>query len=87
METVNIEDLNDKYDEIVELCKRTKKPVIINYNGKEELILMDIKAFKEREQSLEAQSLILEGYGDIIKGRTISLEEAKKLLLGSIENK
>ena len=87
METVNIEDLNDKYDEIVELCKRTKKPVIINYNGKEELILMDIKAFKEREQSLEAQSLILEGYEDIIKGRTISLEEAKKLLLGSIENK
>ena len=87
METVNIEDLNDKYDEIVELCKRTKKPVIINYNGKEELILIDIKAFKEREQSLEAQSLILEGYEDIIKGRTISLEEAKKLLLGSIENK
>lgn len=56
------------YDSVVEKCKESEEPIYLINNGKIELVVMDVKAFKRKEQELEAKVSVIKSYMDQIKG-------------------
>ncbi|MDC7220222.1 MAG: prevent-host-death protein [Spirochaetales bacterium] len=63
--------IRNDYNSISSLCKETEEPVYLTKNGEGDLVVMDIKAFDEREkvlklreELLETEELRLRGMGD-----------------------
>ena len=48
--------IRQNYNEISELCKKTKEPVYLTKNGEGDLVVMDIDSFNRREKMLKLSS-------------------------------
>ena len=65
--------IRQNYNEISELCKKTKEPVYLTKNGEGDLVVMDIDSFNRREKMLKLRETYtvdeLENYlDDVLKG-------------------
>lgn len=52
--------IRQNYNEISDLCKKTKTPVFLTKNGEGDLVVMDIQTYDEREKSLELREHLVE---------------------------
>ena len=52
--------IRQNYNEISELCKKTKSPVFLTRNGEGDLVVMDIATYDESEKSLELREKLVE---------------------------
>lgn len=51
--------IRQNYNEISELCKKTKEPVYLTKNGEGDLVVMDIESFNRREKMLKLRETLL----------------------------
>ena len=73
--------LRTDYNRIADLARRTAEPVYITRNGTTEVVVMDIKAFQQRELVLKLGNVVLEGELKRRNGTaTLSIEEMEALL-------
>ena len=68
-------DLRKKYNEISEICHRTKKPVYITKNGSGDLAVMSIELYELLAGRYELYSELKKGVDSIEKGNVFSEEE------------
>ena len=45
--------IRQNYNEIADLCRKTKEPVYLTKNGEGDLVIMDIESFTRREKMLK----------------------------------
>ena len=77
--------LRNDYSKISEIAKNTKEPIYITKNGEGDLVVMDIKAFEQREQILELRAKVLQAEQERIEGaETMSISEAREGLRARI---
>ena len=80
--------LRTDYNRIADLARRTAEPVYITRNGTTEVVVMDIKAFQQRELVLKLGNVVLEGELKRRNGTaTLSIEEMEALLKHKITTK
>ena len=81
-------DIRLKYNDVVQKCKESGKPIYLTKNGQGELVVMDIASFEKREQELQAQQLVLEAFAARLSGeKDYTLDESKDLINKLIEGK
>ena len=68
-------DLRNKYNEISEICHRTKKPVYITKNGSGDLAVMSIELYELLAGRYELYSELKKGVDSIEKGNVFSEED------------
>lgn len=51
--------IRQNYNEIAELCRKTKTPVYLTKNGEGDLVVMDIESFTRREKLLQLREDLL----------------------------
>lgn len=52
-------NLQHDYNEIADMCKKTKEPVFLTKNGEDDLVVMDIETYHRREQMLNLREELL----------------------------
>ena len=68
--------IRQNYNEIAELCRKTKTPVYLTKNGEGDLVVMDIESFTRREKMLQLRENLLAVEEDRAMGRNgCSIEE------------
>ncbi len=67
--------IRKNYNEISELCKRTKEPVYLTKNGEGDLVVMDLETYARRESMLTLREKLLQSEADIQNGRLHTVEE------------
>jgi PHD/YefM family antitoxin component YafN of YafNO toxin-antitoxin module len=60
--------IRNGYKDISELCKTTHEPVHLTVNGEGDLVVMDIKAFYQREKQLDIREQLLVVEADRLRG-------------------
>ena len=84
MKKISCDQLVNNYDDVLETCKSSKEPLILE----NDLIIMDVDSFLEREQNLNAQAMVLESYAKrLAGGKEYSLDESNRLILEEINKK
>ena len=84
MKKISCDQLVNNYDDVLETCRSSKEPLILE----NDLIIMDVDSFIEREQNLNAQAMVLESYANrLASGKEYSLEESNRLILEEINKK
>ena len=63
------------YNEISDLCKRTKEPVYLTKNGEGDLVVMDLETFAHRESMLRLRESLLQSEADIQRGNVRTIED------------
>ena len=61
--------IRQNYNEIAELCRKTKTPVYLTKNGEGDLVVMDIESFTRREKMLQLRENLLAVEEDRAAGR------------------
>lgn len=61
--------IRQNYNEIAELCRKTKTPVYLTKNGEGDLVVMDIESFSRREKLLQLRENLLAVEEDRAAGR------------------
>lgn len=61
--------IRQNYNEIAELCRKTKAPVYLTKNGDGDLVVMDIESFSRREKLLQLRENLLAVEEDRAAGR------------------
>jgi len=51
--------IRNNYNEISDLCKKSKEPVYLTKNGEGDLVVMDIETFTHREKMLKLRENLL----------------------------
>lgn len=77
-------ELRNHYNEISQLCKETKEPVIITLNGREDTAILSFQKYQQMEVELEMLRNLAEAEDDVIKGRVAPMEETFKRLRASL---
>lgn len=73
--------LRNDYASVASLARETKEPIYITKNGEGDLVVMNIDAFEQREQTLRLREKILQAEEERIHGApTLSISEARGLL-------
>ena len=73
--------IRQNYNEIAEMCKKTKEPVFLTKNGEGDLVVMDIETYNRREKMLKLREELLSVEEDRISGRAgCTLDELDKYL-------
>ena len=67
--------IRKNYNEISELCKRTREPVYLTKNGEGDLVVMDLETFARRESMLKLRETLLRSEEDRRHGRVYTIEE------------
>ncbi|MDR2615534.1 MAG: type II toxin-antitoxin system Phd/YefM family antitoxin [Oscillospiraceae bacterium] len=67
--------IQNNYDEISELCKKTGEPVYLTKDGEGDLVVMDIESFSRRESMFRLRETLLRSEDDIQNGRCYTVEE------------
>ncbi len=62
--------IRQNYNEIAELCRKTKEPVFLTKNGEGDLVVMDIETYDRREKMLKLREELLSVEEDRLAGRT-----------------
>lgn len=60
--------IRQNYNEISEMCKKTKEPVFLTKNGEGDLVVMDIETFNHREKMLKLREELLAVEEDRMNG-------------------
>ena len=61
--------IRQNYNEIAELCRKTKTPVYLTKNGEGDQVVMDIESFTQREKMLQLRENLLAVEEDRAMGR------------------
>ena len=73
--------IRQNYNEIAEMCKKTKEPIFLTKNGEGDLVVMDIETYNRREKMLKLREELLSVEEDRISGSTgCTLDELDKYL-------
>ena len=51
--------IRQNYNEIADLCRKSKEPVYLTKNGEGDLVIMDIESFTRREKMLKLREDLL----------------------------
>ena len=82
--------IRQNYNEISELCKKTKEPVYLTKNGEGDLVVMDIDSFNRREKMLKMRETLLTVEAERLVGnKEYTVDELENYLddvLKGIEN-
>ena len=73
-------DLRNSYKEISALVKKTKEPVYITVNGREDVAIIDVKSLDLLYQTIELLTNVAQGLEDANAGRLHSSKDVKKIL-------
>jgi len=76
--------IRKNYNEISELCKRTKEPVFLTKNGEGDLVVMDLATYARRESMLKLRETLLQSESDIQAGRVHTVEETANAMRRAI---
>lgn len=71
-------DLRNKYKQISKLVKKSKEPVIITVNGREDTALIGVDVLNDLYKTIELMKNIGEGLADANAGRVVSDGYMKK---------
>jgi len=52
--------IRQNYNEIADLCRKSKEPVYLTKNGEGDLVVMDIESFERREKELKLAAKLME---------------------------
>lgn len=75
--------IRQNYNEVSQLCKKTKEPVYLTKNGEGDLVVMDIEAFRRREKMLELREALIRVEEDRLAGRSGCSPEELDAYLGA----
>ena len=82
--------IRQNYNEIAELCKRTREPIYLTKNGEGDLVVMDIESFNRREKMLKRRETLLTVEAERLAGsKEYTIDELESYLddtLRGIEN-
>ena len=68
-------DLRNKYNEISNICHKTKSPVYITKNGSGDLAVMSIELYEELFDRYELYKALEKGIDSLEKGKVYTEEE------------
>jgi prevent-host-death family protein len=61
--------------EIVKEISESREPMLITQNGEAKLVVMDVRTYEEREETLALLKILAMGHRDIERGRFRSVED------------
>ena len=75
--------IRQNYNEIADLCRKSKEPVYLTKNGEGDLVIMDIESFTRRERVLKLREDLLAVEEDRAMGRRgCTIDELDRFLDG-----
>ena len=75
--------IRQNYNEIAELCRKTKTPVYLTKNGEGDLVIMDIESFTQKKKMLQLRENLLAVEEDRAMGRQgCTIDELDSFLNG-----
>ena len=77
-------DLQNKYNEISELCHKYPEPVFLTKNGTGDLAVMSVETYELLAGKLELYSLLGEGLDQVKQGKVKPMKEAINSIRGKI---
>ena len=78
--------IRQNYNEIADLCRKSKEPVYLTKNGEGDLVIMDIESFTRREKMLKLRENLLSVEEDRAMGRRGStIDELESFLDGILD--
>ena len=78
--------IRQNYNEIADLCRKSKEPVYLTKNGEGDLVIMDIESFTRREKMLKLRENLLSVEEDRAMGRLgCTIDELERFLDGVLE--
>lgn len=78
--------IRQNYNEIAELCRKSKEPVYLTKNGEGDLVIMDIESFTRREKMLKLRENLLAVEEDRAMGRRgCTIDEMERFLDGILD--
>lgn len=78
--------IRQNYNEIADLCRKSKEPVYLTKNGEGDLVVMDIESFTRREKMLKLRENLLAVEEDRAMGRRgCTIDELDRFLDGVLE--
>lgn len=78
--------IRQNYNEIADLCRKSKEPVYLTKNGEGDLVIMDIESFTRREKMLRLREDLLSVEEDRAMGRRgCTIDELESLLDGILD--
>ena len=73
--------IRKNYNEVSELCKRTREPVFLTKNGSGDLVVMDIETYSRRESMLKLKEILLQSEAGQLAGKPgYTAEEAVQIV-------
>lgn len=79
-------NIRQNYNEIAELCRKTKEPIYLTKNGEGDLVVMDIDSFTRREKMLLLREELLAVEEDRLHGNLgYSVEEVSAMMRAAIK--
>ena len=76
--------IRQNYNEIADLCRKSKEPVYLTKNGEGDLVIMDIESFTRREKMLKLRENLLAVEEDRAIGRRGSTIDGLDHFLDSV---
>ena len=78
--------IRQNYNEIADLCRKSKEPVYLTKNGEGDLVIMDIESFTRREKMLKLRENLLSVEEDRAMGRRgCTIDELDRFLDGVLD--
>ena len=78
--------IRQNYNEIADLCRKSKEPVYLTKNGEGDLVIMDIESFTRRERVLKLRENLLAVEEDRAMGRRgCTIDELDRFLDGVLD--
>ena len=78
--------IRQNYNEIADLCRKSKEPVYLTKNGEGDLVIMDIESFTRREKMLKLRENLLAVEEDRAMGRRgCTIDELERFLDGILD--
>ena len=78
--------IRQNYNEIADLCRKSKEPVYLTKNGEGDLVIMDIESFTRREKMLKLREDLLSVEEDRAMGRRgCTIDELERFLDGILD--
>ena len=78
--------IRQNYNEIADLCRKSKEPVYLPKNGEGDLVIMDIESFTRREKMLKLRENLLAVEEDRAMGRRgCTIDELDRFLDGILD--
>jgi prevent-host-death family protein len=84
--TVSVSDIQKNYRKVFNTAKRTKEPVVVLYNNKPDVVIIDYEAFESlRKTAYEAEiedtlNAVEEGRKEYKAGKTIKAKSLADLI-------